>query len=72
MEISIDQLDSALDGANPNSAAGIDGISTKFIKRYWQFFREPLHKCTVSVFRKGRLTRSFKTAIIKLILKRSS
>ncbi len=38
-EISIDELDSALEGANPNSAAGIDGISTKFIKRYWQFFR---------------------------------
>ncbi len=69
-EISIDELDSALEGANPNFAAGIDGISTKFIKRYWQFFREPLHKYTVSVFRKGRLTRSFKTAIIKLIPKK--
>ncbi len=70
LEISREELDVALDGANCNSAAGIDGISTKFIKRYWEFFREPLYKYAKSVFVKGRLTRSFKTAIIKLIPKK--
>jgi hypothetical protein len=69
-EISRDELDIALDGANCKSAAGIDSISSKFIKRYWEFFREPLYKYAKSVFVKGRLTRSFKTAIIKLILKK--
>jgi len=33
-EISRDELDIALAGANCKSAAGIDGISSKFIKRY--------------------------------------
>jgi hypothetical protein len=70
MQISLNELETALDGANPNSAAGIDGISTKCIKRYWRFFGEPLHRYTLCVFRKGRLTRSFKTAIIKLIPKK--
>jgi hypothetical protein len=63
-------LDLALDGANSSSAAGIDGISTKFIKRYWDIFREPLFKYARTVFVKGQLTRTFRTAIIKLIPKK--
>ncbi len=66
-EISRDELDIALDGANCKSAAGIDGISSKFI---FKFFWEPLYKYAKCVFVKGRLTRSFKTAIIKLIPKK--
>ncbi len=30
-----EELDQSLEGANLSSAAGIDGLSTKFIKRYW-------------------------------------
>ncbi len=41
-EISREELDIALDGASCKSAAGIDGISSKFMKRYWEFFRDPL------------------------------
>jgi exonuclease III len=69
-EISRDELDLALDGANSSSAAGIDGISTKFIKRYWDIFRELLFKYARAVFAKGHLTRTFRTAIIKLIPKK--
>jgi hypothetical protein len=69
-EISREELDLALEGANPSSAAGIDGISTKFIKRYWDIFREPLFKYARTVFAKGNLTRTFRTAIIKLIPKK--
>jgi hypothetical protein len=69
-EISRDELDLALDGAISSSAAGIDDISTKFIKRYWDIFREPLFKYARTVFAKGRLTRTFRTAIIKLIPKK--
>ncbi len=68
--ISREELDLALDGANSSSAAGIDGISTKFIKRYWDIFRVPLFKYARTVFEKGNLTRTFKTAIIKLIPKK--
>jgi hypothetical protein len=69
-EISREELNIALYGANCKSAAGIDGISSKFIKRYWEFFRDPLYKYAKCVFAKGRLTWSFKTAIIKLIPKK--
>ncbi len=55
-EISLDELDLALDEANTSSAAGVDGISTKFIKRYWEIFREPLYKYSRAVFAKGTLT----------------
>jgi hypothetical protein len=66
-DLTADELDAALDGANLNSAAGIDGISTKFIKRFWHIFRIPLLKYSWCAFRNGQLTQSFKTAIIKLI-----
>jgi hypothetical protein len=71
-ELSIDELDSSLDGANLQSAAGIDGISTRFIIRFWFIFRYPLYRYARVAFRKGALTQSFKSAIIKLILKKGS
>jgi hypothetical protein len=71
-ELSIEELDSSLDGANLQSAAGIDGISTKFIKRFWFIFRYPLYRYARVAFRKGALTQSFKSAIIKLIPKKGS
>jgi hypothetical protein len=60
--LTLDELDNALDGANMNSASGIDGYSTRFIKKYWHFFRKPLQRCTETVFDKHTLTSSFKTA----------
>jgi hypothetical protein len=64
------ELDSAIKGANANSAAGIDGINTAFIKRYWHIFKIPLLKYAAKAFEKKELTHSFKTAIFKLIPKK--
>jgi hypothetical protein len=71
-EISGEELDESLEGANLSSAAGIDGLSTKFIKRFWYIFKTPLLNYTKCVFRNGRLTQSFKTALIKLIPKKGN
>ncbi len=64
------ELEAALKGANSKSAAGIDGINTAFIRRYWYIFKTPLVKYASKVFEKRTLTHSFKTAIIKLIPKK--
>ena len=42
-DVSMEELDvSALQGNR--SAAGMDGLSNCFIKRYWLYFRVPLHR----------------------------
>ena len=66
----ISELDQSINDANFNSAPGINGISNKFIKKYWEFFRQPLFNCTKHIFETGTLTDSFKTAKIKLIPKK--
>jgi hypothetical protein len=67
-----DELDHSLERANLSSAAGIDGLSTKIIKKFWYIFKLPLLNYTKCVFRNGRLTQSFKTALIKLIPKKGN
>jgi hypothetical protein len=42
--LSIAELDFSVSKAKLNSAPGIDGISNRFIKDFWEFFRVPLHK----------------------------
>jgi hypothetical protein len=64
------ELETALEGANSKSAAGIDGLNTAFIKKYWYIFKTPLARYASKAFEKGTLTHSFKTAIIKLIPKK--
>jgi hypothetical protein len=68
--LTMDELNKALEGANGASAAGIDGLNTKFIKKFWYIFNVPLLKYSATCFQKGRLTRSFKTAVFKLIPKK--
>jgi hypothetical protein len=70
--LSIEELDTALEGANKNSAAGMDGLSTRFISRFWTHFRIPLHKYAGAVFQNGVLTNSFRCSIIKLIPKKGN
>jgi hypothetical protein len=67
-DLTYEELDVSLEGANCKSAAGIDGISTAFIKRFWYIFRAPLLKYANTAFTRGTLTQNFKTAIIKLRL----
>jgi hypothetical protein len=69
--LTLEELDLALEGANLSSSAGLDGITTKFIKRFWgSVFRLPLHRYAATVFEKGKLTDSFRSAIVKLIPKK--
>jgi Reverse transcriptase (RNA-dependent DNA polymerase) len=61
-----------LDGALVKMCVKSDGLSVKFIKKYWNVFRTPLlyyaHECAD----KGTLTHSFSTASIRLIPKKGS
>jgi len=68
--LTMEELNRALEGANGNSAPGIDGINTKFIKKFWYIFNIPLLRYAQCCFDKGELTRSFRTAIFKMIPKK--
>jgi hypothetical protein len=68
--LSIEELNRAVEGANSSSAPGIDGFNTKFIKKFWYIFSIPLHRYAIKCFENGRLTKSFKTAVFKLIPKK--
>jgi hypothetical protein len=68
--LTLEELTSSLNGANSSSAPGIDGINTRFIKQYWNFFGTPLLRYAERCFENGTLTRSFRTAIFKLIPKK--
>jgi Reverse transcriptase (RNA-dependent DNA polymerase) len=71
-DISLNELDVAIQSLNENSAGGADGIGTKFLKKYWTFIRLPLHRYTLYAFENGRLTQSFNAALIKLIPKKGN
>jgi hypothetical protein len=69
-EISLQELDKALEKMRNNSAGGPDGLSVKFVKKFWNFFRIPLYRYVICSVQKGVLTNSFATATIKLIPKK--
>jgi hypothetical protein len=68
--LTIEELDKSLDKANMKSAPGVDGLSNKFIKRYWNYFRNALFKYCLDCYQKGSLTANFLNASIKLIPKK--
>ncbi|MFN9908202.1 MAG: RNA-directed DNA polymerase, partial [bacterium] len=68
--LSIIELDESVRKLNLKSAPGIDGVSNKFISKFWPYFREPLHRYASDCVRKGSLTETFRTAIIRLIPKK--
>jgi hypothetical protein len=68
--LTIEELTKSINKANLKSAPGANGISNKFIKRFWDFFKYPLLKYANYAFQIGRLTNSFRTADIKLIPKK--
>ena len=69
-EISIFELDSAVNETKTRTAAGPDGISNNFIKKFWPLLRVPLSKYANYCFETGNLSQSFLTASIKLIPKK--
>jgi hypothetical protein len=70
LPLTIEELTSSINKSNLRSAPGSNGVSNKFIKRYWDFFKFPLLKYANYAFTTGRLTNSFRTADIKLIPKK--
>ncbi len=68
--LSIAELDESVNSLNLRSAPGIDGVSNKFIFKFWRYLREPLHRYAVKCIEKGSLTDTFRTAIIRLIPKK--
>jgi hypothetical protein len=67
--ISIEELDKSISQAN-KSACGMDSLSNCFIKKYWHFFRTPLHRYLEAALAKESLTPTFRTGLIKLIPKK--
>ncbi len=65
--LTVEELTESINKSNLKSAPGSNGISNKFIKKYWEFFKYPLLKYVNFAFTTGRLTDSFRTADIKLI-----
>ncbi len=70
LDISIEELDEAVRTCNLNSAPGIDGFNNRFIRKFWNHFRAPLHDYFSYCYRTGTLTSTFRTALIKLIPKK--
>ena len=68
--LTLEELTQSINNANLTSAPGSNGISNKFIKRYWDFFKNALLKYANYAFENGTLTDSFRTADIKLIPKK--
>jgi hypothetical protein len=46
--LSIDELDASINKAKLNSAPGIDGISNRFIKEFWEYLRIPVSTTPVA------------------------
>jgi hypothetical protein len=60
----------AINNLNSSSAGGLDGIPTKFLKKFWAFIRYPLVTYANYAIETGTLTQSFNSAGIKLIPKK--
>jgi hypothetical protein len=66
----MEELNVSVAGANISSALGIDGLNTRFIRKFWKYFSTPLLRYANCCFIRGHLTRSFRTAVLKLIPKK--
>jgi hypothetical protein len=69
LPISLIELDESVKQGN-KSAAGMDGLSNCFIKKFWRFLRIPVHRYTTYCINNGSLTHTFRTAKIKIIPKK--
>jgi hypothetical protein len=68
--LTIQELDKSIKKAKKNTAPGIDGVSNRFISRFWEFYRVPLYKYAMCCFNTGSLTENFRSAKIRLIPKK--
>jgi exonuclease III len=68
--LTVDELDKSINKCNLRSAPGIDGFSNMFIKKFWAYFRIPLHRYSLCCYEKGVLTSNFRSASIQKFQKR--
>jgi hypothetical protein len=68
----LEEFDVAVEQAKLNTSPGIDSISNRFIKRFWNIFRKPLYEYTIHCYGTGRLTDNFRNAKIWLIPKKGN
>ncbi len=68
----IEELDVALNKANVKSAPGVDGISYRYIIRFWDISRQALFECACKSFELGVMPDAFRTASIWLIPKKGN
>ena len=71
-EISLEEFDNSIDTAKLKSAPGADGISNRFIKKFWGIFRGPLFRLANFCYANNKLSKSFSSANIKLIPKKGN
>jgi hypothetical protein len=69
-DLSVYELDKAVEQSNKKSAPGIDGLNNVFITKFWKYLRNPLIKYYNCCLEKGTLTENFRTARIRLIPKK--
>jgi len=69
-EITEQELTQSINNANLSSAPGADGVSNRFIKHFWVYFKVPLLKLCKKCFDTGTLPMFLRTANIKLIPKK--
>ena len=70
--LTIEELDQSINQAKLKSTPGADGFSNYFIKEYCHIFCTPLHKLSVDCYANNKLTKSFRSAEIKLIPKKGN
>jgi hypothetical protein len=63
------ELDESVRQAN-KSACGSDGLTNLFIKKFWHLFRVALCRYSIFCCESGGLSKSFRSAMIKLIQKK--
>jgi hypothetical protein len=66
----VEELDVALIKANVKSALGVDGISYRYIVRFWDIYTKALFECARESFELGVMPDAFRTASIQLIPKK--
>jgi exonuclease III len=65
-EVTLEELEKALDSSNFGSTSGWDGISFKVIRKLWTALSGPMLRMINETFREGELMESYKLGLIKL------
>jgi len=69
-DITEQELTASINQANFASAPGADGVSSRFIQHFWEYFKVPLLKLCKHSFDTGTLPLFLRTANVKLIPKK--